>query len=176
VEGSAVLRVFVVLNGTHQPLEVTVPPSGQNLVAAAPQPGAGRKAHFWWTLEELEQKNPEAASALRMLAPNLDRLWVGRDLAPGQQLQSVFDGTVVECGHDPAMVSVTAMEPPPPRPAAAPPQAPGGGVREPVRPMPTGPGPESMAPPQETGGGTGNLLTQGMFVRGRESVGAAQTG
>lgn len=190
------LRVFLKINGSPTPVEVTVAASGQNLVAAGPG-GAGRKAHFWWTLAELEAQDAQAAGTLAVLAPNLDMVWVGRDLG-GSQLQEVFSGTVVECGHDQQMVSLTAMEPPR---QAAPPQTPGGGVREPLRPAPSGPGPSFVpvpgpgAPPppvpapgqdarldvftspdRQTGGETtattGGALSQGMYVVGRERAGA----
>ena len=133
------LRVFVYLGGGPDHVEVKCRAAGQSLAALR----EGRKAHFWWTAEDIDQ-DPGVAAVLRSLAPNLDRLWVGRDFGNGGNMQAVFDGTLVECGYDMSMVSLTGIEPPRQPFPPAPPQ---GGVREPVRPVPTGPGPESTPPP-----------------------------
>lgn len=134
------LRVFVYLSGRRESVEVTVRPAGQQLGGFQ----QGRKAHFWWTYEELEKNDPDAARVLRCLVPGLDRVWVGRDLPDQAQVQQVFDGAVVECGFDPQMVSLTAVEAPR---QAYPPQPPPSGVREPVQPPVTPQPPEGAVPP-----------------------------
>jgi hypothetical protein len=140
-----VLQVFVQLNGGTEPVRVSVPPSGQQFVAAS-GPGHGRKVHFWWPVDRLAAEDKGAESVLRLLAPNLDRVWVGRDLA-GAQLQPVFSGPVVECGFDGQIISLTAMEPVQARASGEGPYPPAGGVREPVQPIAPVPPPAAVQQP-----------------------------
>lgn len=130
------LRVFVHVNGGQDPIEILMRPAGQQFA----QVQTGRKAHFWWPVEELAKTDENGHQTLATLVPHLDRVIVGRQTASGWQ--HVFEGAVVECGYDISVVSLTAFEPP--RPAAPPPAPPQGGVREPLAPLPgTGPGPEA---------------------------------
>jgi len=159
-----VLRVFVYLGGGPEHVEVKSAPAGQSLAGLK----EGRKAHFWWTSDEVD-KDPGVAGVLRSLVPNLDRVWVGRDFGNGAGMQAVFDGTVVETGYDPSMVSLTALEPR--RELPYPPIPPAGGVREPLRPAPAGPGPEATPPPgAPTGHSDGQGMRTGLFTQPLQAV------
>lgn len=138
MKGHIVLRTFVYVGGSSDPQELAVPPSGLSLAALQ----QGRKVRLWWDVTTLDEAG---LKLLQSLAPSLDRLWIGRlPDDPGQSLQPVFDGPVVEVTYDPSMVSLTAFAPvpqprepypptgaipvaqmaPPPRPASTQPVAP----------------------------------------------------
>lgn len=154
------LRVFVCLGGTQSPVEIRVRPGGQNLMVA---PNGQGKAHFWWSLADLEGDPGQAAALLRQLVPGVDRVWVGRDPVGDQlggQLQQAFDGGVVECGYDQQVVSLTAVEPPR---APQPPAPPSGGVREPLHPSPVAP---AGGMPEPEVAVEGNRLAN-LYVAGR---------
>lgn len=120
------LRVFVYLSGGPEHVEIKACPAGHSLAALK----EGRKAHFWWTADEVD-KDPGTAAILRSLVPNADRVWVGRDFGNG--MQAMFDGMMVEGGCDPTMVSLTALEPV--RQQPYPQVGLSGAVREPLRPV-----------------------------------------
>lgn len=156
------LRVFVYLGGSSQnPMEVKARPAGHALAALKD----GRKAHFWWAAQDLPEEEAGAASFMRSLVPNVDRLWVGRDLGNGSALLPVFDGMVVEASYDPSMVSVTALEPQ--RQDPYPPVAVNGGAREVLRPVPAAAPEAPSAPVAAPGHGTG---APAMFQVRREGM------
>jgi hypothetical protein len=159
--------VFVYLGGGPEHVEVKVNAAGQSLAGLQ----QGRKAHFWWTAEDID-RDPGVAGVLRSLVPNVDRIWVGRDFGQGGNMQAVFDGTLVESGYDPTMVSLTALEVRREQPY---PPIQGGGVREPVRPVPSGPGPVAAPPPpaaqpaQPSGETVSSRPADNFFVQARQA-------
>lgn len=159
------LRVFVYPAGGPEHVEIPFTPTGLSMAGLK----EGRKAHLWWSMEVVE-KEPSVARMLRSLVPTADRLWVGREVGGGGQLQTVFDGTLVETGYDPTMVTLTGIEPPR---QAYPPAPPASGVREPLHPAPTGPGPVSTQPPgplEPTAHGDGQAARLDVFTQARQGA------
>lgn len=148
--------MFAHINGGQEQVAISVPPAGQQLVSLQ----SGRKAHFWWPVDQLAGTDEEGFRVLRYVVPNMDLIIVGRETPVGWQV--VFKGAVVECGYDGQTVSVTALEHAQPKPPQGPPP---GGVREPVVPGDGG-GPQRLAetlppPSPEVRSQLGDFFRQG---------------